>query len=98
MGGFWALSVFLGFGQFGFALVQEKGHGSASDMVRRKIERQNSESDVGMFDIFLIYIPMAAIVVLHPKLCNPITRICIFILGLSRRRRRKSVVVSDGGR
>lgn len=40
--------------------VQEKGQGSASDMVRRKIVRQTSERDVGMFDM-LLPTPMAEI-------------------------------------
>lgn len=33
--------------------VQEKGHGSATDMFRRKMERQTSERDVGMLDILI---------------------------------------------
>jgi len=45
--------------------VQEKGHGSATDMVRRKRARQTSESDVGMFDMAEIAIPER---VFHPKL------------------------------
>lgn len=35
-------------------LAQEKGHGSATDMVRRKRVRQTSEREVGMLDMLLI--------------------------------------------
>lgn len=33
--------------------IQEKGHGSAMDMARRKRVRHTSERDVGMFDIVI---------------------------------------------
>ncbi|CBI38886.3 unnamed protein product, partial [Vitis vinifera] len=35
-------------------LAQEKGHGSATDMARRKRVRQTSEREVGMLDMLLI--------------------------------------------